>query len=87
MTSHCDGEVWGLDIIQIGNGDLRAITSADDNRLLTYDIKKRKTLVEGKIGEPPKAAAGKKLAARKGGASSMSSQPPNCQSRAVAYCA
>jgi len=48
MTSHCDGEVWGLDVVDIsGKGDLRIITSADDNRILAYDVKAHKALAEG----------------------------------------
>lgn len=47
MTSHCDGEVWGMDVVDIGGGELRALTSADDNRILAYDIKKHLALVEG----------------------------------------
>lgn len=54
MTSHCDGEVWGLNVVDIGKGDLRAITSADDNRVLTYNIKKHLSLAEGQVQEPPK---------------------------------
>jgi len=83
MTSHCDGEVWGLDVVDVtGKGDLRIITSADDNRILTYNVKEHKALAEGTV-----ATASKKKAkgGYKGGASSMSSQPPECQSRCVAY--
>jgi hypothetical protein len=48
MTSHCDGEVWGLDVVDIsGKGDLRMITSGDDNRVLAYDVKAHKSLAEG----------------------------------------
>lgn len=39
MTSHCDGEVWGLDVVTLDNGGIRIITSADDNRILAYDAK------------------------------------------------
>ena len=49
MTSHCDGEVWGLDFVDIGDGDYRIITSADDNRILAYDVKKHKALAEGTV--------------------------------------
>lgn len=83
MTSHCDGEVWGLDVVDIdGKGDLRIITSADDNRILAYKPKEYKALAEGKVAEPPKKKA---KAGYKGGASSMSSQPSECQSRCVAF--
>ena len=85
MTSHCDGEVWGLDFVDLdGKGDYRIITSADDNRILAYDVKKHKALAEGKVMEAKKKKKDK--GGYKGGASSMSSQPPECQSRAVAYC-
>jgi len=82
MTSHCDGEVWGLDVIELEGGNTRVITSADDNRLLVYDIKAHKALNEGQIGEASKKKAKKGY---RGGASSMSSQPAECQSRCVAY--
>ena len=84
MTSHCDGEVWGLDVQTLDDGSLRLLTSADDNRILCYNVKEHKALAEGLVGAP-----GKKKAAKgyRGGASSMSSQPAECQSRCVAYCA
>lgn len=48
MTSHCDGEVWGLNVVCIdGKNKWRAITSADDNRILTYDMINHKSLAEG----------------------------------------
>jgi hypothetical protein len=75
MTSHCDGEVWGLDIVDIGDGELRMLTSADDNRILAYNPITHKALAEGKIGTASKK---KEKAGFKGGASSMSSQPANC---------
>ena len=71
MTSHCDGEVWGLQVVDIGKGELRAITSADDNRILTYDVKKHKALAEGTIKEKSKY---KEPKGYRGGASSMSSK-------------
>jgi len=83
MTSHCDGEVWGLDVVDIdGKGDYRVITSADDNRILTYKPKEHMALAEGKVADAPKK---KPKAGYRGGASSMSSQPAECQSRCVAY--
>ena len=85
MTSHCDGEVWGLQVVDInGKGQLRAITSGDDGRILTYDIKKHKALAEGEIkvkatddGKKKKKKKGKSKGKRtkKPGASSMSSAP------------
>lgn len=32
MSSHCDGECWGLEVIHLENGEIRVLTSADDNR-------------------------------------------------------
>jgi hypothetical protein len=37
MTSHCDGEVWGLDVVDLGGGELRMLTTGDDNRILAYN--------------------------------------------------
>lgn len=98
MTSHCDGEVWGLTVVDLnGKGDLRAITSADDGRILTYDIKKHKALAEGDVKVQPaeedggkkkkkkKKGKSKSKGKKKPGASSMSSCPSDEQSRAIAY--
>lgn len=38
MTSHCEGEVWGLDVVTISKGEYRFLTSADDNRVLAYNV-------------------------------------------------
>ena len=74
MTSHCDGEVWGLDVVDIdGKGTLRIITSADDNRVLAYDAITHKALAEGQVAEAKKKKKGKDKGGFKGGASSMSS--------------
>lgn len=83
MTSHCDGEVWGLEVCET-EGGLRLITTGDDNRVLTYNPKTHQSLVEGIVTD----LQGKKVKEKKGykgGASSMSSQPAQCQSRCVAY--
>ena len=69
MKSHCDGECWGLEVIHLDNGEIRVLTSADDNRILAYNLKKRTRLAEGKVAvNPPK-----KKKSTKRGASSMSS--------------
>jgi len=75
MTSHCDGEVWGLDVADLGGGELRMLTTADDNRILAYNPKTKQALAEGRIGVDAKK---KEKGGYKGGASSMSSQPANC---------
>ena len=72
MTSHGDGEVWGLEIVNLPDGSIRVITSADDNRILCYDPKAHKALAEGLVAAP----TGKKVKpgkVKRGGASTMSS--------------
>merc|ERR1711896_34081 len=80
MTSHCDGEAWAMDIANFEDGSMRLITAADDNRILAYDPIERKVLCEGMVSEGKKKKGG-----FKGGASTQSSQPPECRCRAVAY--
>lgn len=74
MNSHCDGEVWGCDVATLDDGSLRLFTTADDNRLLCYNVKQKTVLAEGVINQP-KAKPKKEKGGYKGGASSMSSQP------------
>lgn len=83
MSSHCDGEVWGLEVINLPGGEIRVITSADDNRIICYDGKTHQKLASGSVGEK-KAKVPKKK--RRAGASSMSSLPEELQSRCIAYC-
>lgn len=83
MTSHCDGEVWGAEVVSFEDGSMRLITAADDNRILAYDPVGRKVLCEGKVSEAKKKK--KPKGGYRGGASSQSSQPPESQCRAVAY--
>jgi len=85
MTSHCDGEVWGLEVVELGKGQTRIITSADDNRLLAYDVKSKYALAEGRVDEVGKKKKDK--GGYRGGASTMASTSANCQSRCVAYSA
>lgn len=84
MISHGDGEVWGCEIVNMPDGGMRLVTSADDNRILCYDLKTHKSLAEGIVGAPSKKK--KPTRPKRGGASTMSSQPADCQSRCVAYC-
>lgn len=84
MRSHCDGEIWGLEVIHLEGGEVRVLTSADDGRILAYDLSKRGCLAEGAVNVEGKEKKKKKKAI-KGGASSMSSQPPEAQSRCLAY--
>jgi WD40 repeat protein len=73
-----------MSLIELDNGEMRMITSCDDNRLLAYNVKTRQALAEGQVNEKPKKKK-KEKAGYKGGASSMSSEPANCQSRSIAY--
>ena len=38
MQSHNEGECWGLEVIHLGNDEVRVLTSADDNRILAYNL-------------------------------------------------
>lgn len=49
MQSHAEGETWGLEVIHLEGGKVRVLTSADDNRILAYDLTKRGNLAEGKV--------------------------------------
>jgi len=75
MKSHCDGELWGLDVCPKTG---LVVTSADDNKILVWDPKTRKVVGEGIVNEK----AGEK--AKILGASTLSSFPPNQCARAVA---
>jgi hypothetical protein len=83
VTSHADGEVWGLSCIE-GVEPLKYITSGDDNNLYLYDADTRKVIGKGKVSqdETDAGAKGKKFNGR---ASSMSMKKPHCQSRALAF--
>jgi len=77
MESHCDGEVWGLDI-NFSNPNL--ITSAgDDNKVRTWDITQRKCVGSATLdaNKGPERKAGY-------GASTLASTSPNQQARCVA---
>ena len=88
MHSHHDGEAWGLAIIEEQN---KFITSCDDNKLLMYDMTSRRCVQRGlvhvsKEGEPPTVRDPKQVkSARHGGASTTSIEPPDKQSRALAW--
>jgi hypothetical protein len=45
MKSHCDGEVWGLYVVEEGD-NMYLITSADDGRVIITDGKAHKSLLE-----------------------------------------
>lgn len=75
MIDHCDGEVWGMDICNLPDGSIRLLTTADDNRVLAYNPSTHTVCCEGKVNEVAKKKKEDK-GGYKGGASSMSSQPP-----------
>ena len=77
MESHCDGEVWGLDI---NNNSGNFITTAgDDNVVRTWNIAQRKCIASSVLAETPGAE-------RKSGygASTLAATTPNMQVRCVA---
>ena len=74
MTSHCEGEVWGLDVVTISKGEYRFLTSADDNRVLAYNVVTKQALAEGEVNPLPTKPK-KEKAGFRGGASSMSNLP------------
>jgi len=45
MKSHCDGEVWGLYVVEDGN-NMFLISSADDGRVIISDPNSHKSLLE-----------------------------------------
>lgn len=83
-TTHCNGEAWGLHVIQEKGTFL---TCADDNNFFEYSISEKKLLRSGKIwmsnfygGKPYEAAPGKTKTA-----STMSTIPTHQQGRAIAH--
>ena len=65
MSSHNDGEVWGL----CRHGD-KIVTSGDDNQVIVWDPIERMKVTSYVVAE--KAGEHKR-----GGASTLSSKPPN----------
>jgi WD40 repeat protein len=78
MKSHSDGEVWGLDVGMDGQNPI-VVTTGDDNTLKVWDpvnrVCLRSYVLEQEAG--PKRKPGE-------GASTLASNSPNQQSRAVA---
>jgi WD40 repeat protein len=72
MSSHNEGEVWGLD-----THDGKVITSGDDNQVIFWDPAKR-------MKECGQIVSNENKKAKRGGASSLSNLPASQQSRCVA---
>lgn len=64
MESHSEGEVWGL----AAADETHIVTTGDDNKIKTWNIKTRKCEVTGKISNESRKAP-------KGGASSLTELP------------
>jgi len=74
MQSHSDGEAWGLDIDPTTG---YILTTADDNKIMIWDPETRKCVQTAIVNQ--KAGPKQKI----GGASTLSTFPPNQCSRAV----
>jgi len=74
MHSHCEGEVWGLDVTSGGSGIL---TSGDDNQVIFWDIDQRRRVKSVKVSD-------RKESSKRGKASTLSNHPASQCSRAVA---
>ena len=72
MSSHCDGEVWGL----AKNNDGCIVTSGDDNKVMFWDPATRKHTKTVKVSDRHKSV--------RRGASTLSRHPDSQCSRAVA---
>merc|ERR1712032_290776 len=71
MSSHNDGEVWGL--CQVNDGKI--ITSGDDNQVIVWDPTKRMNESSATVDEETRTV--------KRGASTLSNEPASKQSRCV----
>ena len=76
MTSHSDGEVWGLDTCGVGNSGSGIMTSGDDNKVIIWDTEKRTQHQCVQVSNTVQHF--------KRGASTLSNLPASQQSRAVA---
>jgi WD40 repeat protein len=72
MKSHDSGELWGLGLADKDH----FVTSADDNKLFTWNITKRECIAQGQVCDEDKKS-------KAGGASSMTDYAPSKCARAV----
>jgi len=82
-VSHCDGEAWGLEVLQEKGTFL---TCGDDNQILEVSIKDKKVIKQGKVwsydlmgGKPYETSKIKSTA------STLSGFPVNQQARGITY--
>ena len=80
MHSHSDGEAWGLCVME---DDSKFFTSGDDNKVFMFDMATRRCLQKGDV--IVEGAPQPKKKPIQGGASTTSDEPPEKQSRALAY--
>lgn len=73
MQSHSDGEVWGLGLT---DSDI-IVTSGDDNKIKSWNIKTRKPVDTGAVSSESRKAP-------RGGASSLTTLPDSQCARAIA---
>ena len=74
MTSHSDGEVWGL---SVPTDDL-VLTSADDNQIIGWSPSQKKQIARGTVSTVAKSL-------KRRGASSLTSFPDSQCSRAISF--
>lgn len=80
-VTHCDGEVWGLEI----NPEKGTFyTSGDDNQFMEFDLFKRQIIRKGKVwSNDYNNGKAYELNKIRSTASTLSSCPPHQQSRAI----
>ena len=78
LSSHHEGEAWGLHIIEETK---QFLTIGDDNKLMLYDFDNKRYLKKGTIGKKPID----RVRAKQSTASTLSVYPPNQQGRAIAH--
>lgn len=42
MTSHHEGETWGLEVVETKDGENLLFTIGDDNKILMFDFEAKK---------------------------------------------
>jgi len=81
-VSHCDGESWGLEVLE-ENGTF--LTCGDDNQIFEFSIKDKKMIKQGKIWSMDLMGKPYETTKIKSTASTLSNVPAHQQGRCVAY--